>query len=122
MAATLAPLASRDPSASCRPLRLPATTAVLVLLAILPDAARAGVVTWTESAVTYTASANAGGAENVAVGVETDKAYVFSERGVTESADECQPDPEEPLAVECTPTPAFIVFLLGFDDTVSPGN
>jgi Ca2+-binding RTX toxin-like protein len=98
------------------------TLALALLLALAPAAAQAGTVTWTSSAVTYNAAGDAGAAENVAVGVEEGSAYVYSERGVTEDTSECAPDPDESRAVSCTPTPAFIVFLLGFDDTASPGN
>jgi Ca2+-binding RTX toxin-like protein len=91
-------------------------------LALVPAAAQAGTVTWDANAITYSAAPGAGGAEDVAVGVEEDVAFVYSERGVTENSDQCEPDAEEPKAVLCTPTPAFVVFLLGFDDTVSPGN
>src|SRR5687768_17600087 len=96
--------------------------ALTLVLALAPAVAQAGTVTWTANVITYTAASDAGGGENVAVGVEDDVAFVYSERGVTENSDQCEPDMEEPLAVVCTPTPAFIVLLLGFDDTVSPGN
>jgi Ca2+-binding RTX toxin-like protein len=83
----------------------------------LPDSALAGVVVRDASSITYNADPATGSGERVDVGIENGLAFVSSERGVTSSSPGCtEPDPNR---VECPITPAFIVNLLGFDDSLS---
>ena len=91
------------------------TIALGVALSLVPAAAQAGTVTRDSAAITYTAAPDAGAAERVQVGLDGGTAFVESDRGV-DSADCTE---AEPTRAECDPAPGFIVFLLGFGDTVS---
>ena len=83
----------------------------------LPATAPAGVVIRDASSITYNADPASGSGERVDVGSESGLAFVSSERGATTSSPGCtEPDPNR---VECPISPAFIVNLLGFDDSLS---
>ena len=81
----------------------------------LPATALAGVVDRTASSITYTADPATGSGERVDVGIDGGFAFVTSEGGVTSSS--CTET--DPTRVDCTISPAFIVNLLGFDDSLS---
>jgi hypothetical protein len=81
----------------------------------LPGQALAGTVTQNAAAITYTADPATAADERVDLGFENGMAFVSSERGVT-SPDCTETDPNR---VDCPLTSAFIVNLLGFNDTVN---
>lgn len=75
----------------------------------------AGTVTRTAGTITYQADAATGAAEAVSLGVDAATIFVSSDRGVTSSI--CtQVSPER---VDCPPTPAIVVNLLGFSDLLT---
>jgi len=86
-----------------------------VLFFALPAGAQAGTVTRDANAITYTADPATAAAEGIGLGIENEMAFVASERGATAPADCTQTDPNR---VDCPVAPAFIVQLLGYDDTV----
>jgi hypothetical protein len=92
---------------------LSVSAAALALL--LPGAAEAGTVTRTSSAITFNAQQATAADERVDVGVENGFGFVTSERGVT-SSDCTETDPNR---VDCDLSPAFIVNLLGFNDSLA---
>lgn len=94
------------------------TLALVVLLCLLPTAARAGTVTRDSAAITYSAAPAEPGVvapERVEVGLDSGIAFVESQLGV----DTTDCTETEPTRAECAPAPGFVVLLLGFDDTVS---
>jgi hypothetical protein len=88
--------------------------AIGALVLAVPVQARAGTVARDANAITYQATATTD-KESVAVGVENGMAFVTSERGATSPGNCTQTDPNR---VDCPLTPAFVVLLLGFDDSV----
>ena len=86
-----------------------------VLLLMMPAPAHAGTVTRNANAITYTADPATAAGEGVGLGVENGMAFVASERGATAPGDCTQTDPNR---VDCPLTPAFVVQLLGYNDTV----
>ena len=82
----------------------------------LPATALAGVVVRDASSITYNAAQATGTGESVDVGIENGLAFVSSDQGVTSTSAGCTATP--PNRVDCPISPAFIVNLLGFDDTL----
>jgi len=100
-----------------RALRIAAAGVGVLAALSLSAPALAGVAARDANAITYTADPAAGAGERVDVGIENGLAFVFSERGVTSSSPGCSET--DPIRVDCTISPAFIVNFLGFDDSLS---
>ena len=83
----------------------------------LPATALAGEVVRDANSITYNADPATGSGERVDVGIESGLAFVFSVQGVTSTSLGC--NPTDFTRVECPISPAFIVNLLGFDDSLS---
>ncbi|HET8950090.1 MAG TPA: hypothetical protein VFN44_06260 [Solirubrobacteraceae bacterium] len=98
-----------------RALRIAAAGIGALVALGLPATALGGMVDRTPSSITYTADPATGSGERVDVGIEGGLAFVTSERGVTSSS--CTET--DPTRVDCAISPAFIVLLLGFDDSLS---
>ena len=87
--------------------------AAALLALALPATAHAGTLTRTPSAITYTAAPATAAAENVFV--ENEGAQLKVTAGAGFGASDCPPGDEENVVL-CDSSPAFLVFLLGFDD------
>ena len=101
-----------------RALRIAAAGMGALAALSLPATALAGVVTQDANAITYSADAATGSGERVDVGIESGMAFVISERGITSSPPGCTIQPDS-TRVDCPISPAFVVNLLGFDDSLS---
>ena len=90
--------------------------AVAVVLLAFPATGSAGTVTRSDSAITYTAGSGTQG-EQVDLGIEGGFAFVQSARGATSASADCAQTDD--TRVDCTPAAAFVVNLLGLDDSVN---
>src|SRR5262245_28155302 len=100
-----------------RALRVAAAGLGALAVLSLPAAAHAGVVVRDAGSITYNAAPATGLGERVDVGIENGLAFVTSERGVTTSSADCTET--DPNRVDCTISPAFVVNMLGLDDSLS---
>jgi Ca2+-binding RTX toxin-like protein len=95
-------------------------TPVVVLAALalaLPATALAGSVTHSAGAITYRAESDANAPEDVGLTVDSGRAVLRSERGFSSRPDECNQDSD--TVIDCDPAAGWVVWLLGFDDSVS---